>query len=115
MSKGIRTLTDFNRQFKKLQKNHHQILSDLVNFTSDLEATCGTWDRVPGVDEAPIWATRMQDSSSDRGKSGGFRVHLYVTDTVIWLVHIQHRKDSNTVSGSKLLQALKRAKLWPLQ
>ena len=113
MTREVRTLSDFDRQLKKLRKNRHQLASDYKDFVVHLEASCENWKRVSGVDEAPLWTARMKDSSSSRGKSGGFRVYFFVTDTIIWLTHIQLRKDGNTVPGQTLLRALKSAGLWP--
>ena len=113
MAKEVRTLRDFDRQLKKLSKNRHQLKSDYIDFVLSLEASQQQWTRVAGVGEAPLWTARMQDSSSSRGKSGGFRVYFFVTDAVIWLVHIQLRKDGDTVPGWALLRTLEFAGLWP--
>ncbi|MDE2853043.1 MAG: hypothetical protein OXN88_02615 [Chloroflexota bacterium] len=115
MAKDVRALGDFERQIKKLRKNRHNLTSDYKDFVVNLEASHQQWDRVKDVGDAPLWTSRMQDSSSNRGKSGGFRVYFFVTDEVIWLVHIQLRKDGNTVPGWTLLRALKHARLWSPQ
>ncbi len=113
MTKEVRALSDFERQLKKLSKNRHGLKSDYKDFVVNLEASHQIWDRVGEADDAPLWTSRMQDSSSNRGKRGGFRVYFFDTDTVIWLVHIQLRKDGHTVPAQTLLRALKRAGLWP--
>lgn len=113
MAREVRRITDFDRQFKKLRKNRHQLASDYKDFVVNLEASRENWTPVSGVDEAPLWTARMKDSSSGSGKSGGFRVYFFVTDTIIWLTHIQLRKDGDTVPGWTLLRALKLAGLWP--
>ena len=116
MVKDVRALTDFERQLKKLNtKRRRELRADYQNFILNLEATRAQWKRVKDVEDAPLWTARMQDSSSNRGKSGGFRVYFFVTDSVIWLVHIQLRKDGNTVPSATLSAALKRAGLWPLE
>jgi len=99
LTREIRTLSDFDRQFKKLRKNRHQLASDYKDFVVNLEASRENWKRVSGVDEAPLWTARMKDSSSGNGKSGGFRVYFFVTDTIIWLTNIQLRRDAKTVPG----------------
>ena len=113
MARQVRALADFERQLKKLSKNRYQLLSDYRDFVVNLEASRQQWQRVAGVGDGPLWTARMQDSSSSRGKSGGFRIYFFVTDAVIWLVHIQLRKDGKTVPGWALLRALKLAGLWP--
>ena len=113
MTREVLTLTDFNRQLKKLLKNRHELASDYRDFVVNLEASSENWKRVSGAEEAPLWTASMKDSSSSRGKSGGFRVYFFVTDTLIYLTHIQLRKDGNTVPGRTLLRALKFAGLWP--
>lgn len=113
MVKDLRALSDFERQLKKLRRNRHRLTSDYRDFIGNLEASRQQWTRVREVGDAPLWTSRMRDSSSSRGKSGGFRVYFFVTETVIWLVHIQLRKDGNTVPGGTLLRALGRAGLWP--
>ena len=113
MTKEVRALSDFERQLKKLSKNRHGLKSDYKDFVVNLETSHHMWDRVSEADDAPLWTSRMQDSSSNRGKRGGFRVYFFVTNTVIWLVHIQLRKDGHTVPARTLLRALNRAGLWP--
>ena len=113
MTKEVRALSDFERQLKKLGKNRHKLKSDYIDFVENLKASQHNWDRVKDAEDAPLWTSRMQDSSSNRGKSGGFRVYFFDTETVIWLVHIQLRKDGDTVPAWTLLRALKRAGLWP--
>lgn len=113
MAREVRALADFERQLKKLSKNRHQLISDYRDFVVNLEASRQQWQRAAGVEGAPLWTARMADSSSSRGKSGGFRVYFFVTDAVIWLVHIQLRKDGNTAPGWTLLRALILAGLWP--
>ena len=113
MAREVRALADFERQLKKLSKNRHQLKSDYLDFVTNLEERQARWQRVAGVGGAPLWTARMADSSSGRGKSGGFRVYFFVTDAAIWLAHIQLRKDGDTVSGWTLLRALELAGLWP--
>ncbi len=115
MAREVRALADFERQIKRLRKKRHRLAADYRDFVVNLEESQQLWKRVTNVGNAPLWTCRMRDSSSDRGKSGGFRVYFFVTDTVIWLVHIQLHKDSNTVPSSTLLAALKLAGLWPPQ
>ena len=103
MTREVRTLSDFDRQFKKLHKNCYKLASDYKDFVVNLEASRENWKSVSGVDEAPLWTARMKDSSSRSGKSGGFRVYFFVTDAIIWLIHIQLRRDANTVPGWILL------------
>ena len=103
----------FKRQLKKLSKNRHGLAADYEAFVANLEATRESWRRVQDVDGAPVWITRMSDSSSDRGKSGGFRVHLFVSATKIYLLHIQLRRDAKPVPGALLLRTLKAVGLWP--
>ncbi len=93
MTKEVLTLTDFDRQLKKLRKNRRELASDYRDFVVNLEASRENWKRVSGAEEAPLWTASMKDSSSSRGKSGGFRVYFFVTDTLIYLTHIQLRKD----------------------
>ena len=113
LTRDVRTLTDFDRQLKKLLKNRHELASDYKDFVGNLEASRENWRRVSGAEDAPLWTASMKDSSSSRGKSGGFRVYFFVTDTLIYLTHIQLRKDGNTVPGWTLLRALEFARLWP--
>lgn len=83
MVREVRALTDFERQLKKLSKNRHKLKLDYKDFVLNLEDSHQQWNRVSGVEDAPLWASRMQDRSSNRGKSGGFRVYFFVTDAVI--------------------------------
>ena len=113
MSREVIALRDFERQLKKLEKNRHKLKSDYKDFVLNLEASRENWRRVKDVEGAPLWTASMKDSSAGKGKSGGFRVYFYVTDTKIYLTHIQLRKDGKTVSSWTLLRALKFAGLWP--
>jgi len=115
LTREVRVLADFERQIKKLSKNRHKLASDYKDFVVNLETSQQQWARVKDVGGAPLWTSRMKDSSSSRGKSGGFRVYFFVSDSVIWLVHIQLRKDGNTVPAWSLLRALQLARLWPPQ
>lgn len=113
MNRDVIALSDFERQLKKLSRKRHKLAADYTEFVLSLEASRESWRRVAGVDGAPLWTSRMKDSSSSRGKSGGFRVFFFATETTIYLTHIQLRKDGDTVPGWTLLRALESAGLWP--
>ena len=96
MTREILTLSDFDRQLKKLRKNRHKLASDYNDFVVNPEASRENWTRVSGVDGAPLWTARMKDSSSSRGKSGGFRVYFFVADTIIWELYRKVPKRKST-------------------
>ena len=114
MAREVRRIADFDRQFKRLNpKKRRGLAADFKDFVLNLESCHQQWKRVSGVEGAPPWTARMKDSSSGSGKSAGFRVYFFVTDSVIWLTHIQLRKEGDTVPARTLLRALNLAGLWP--
>ncbi len=103
----------FTREFKrslKPFKNHHAIKEDLQALVAQLKAN-------PLVGDAygeNIYKIRMPDSSSNKGKSGGFRVLYYnvvKTDKGIkvYLITLFAKKDLDNIKKQQAIDIVKQA------
>ena len=91
----------------ELSKNRHGLNTDIDNFTQDYLNRRLPGDAVRGVGGLPVKEHRMRDSSSGRGKSGGFRVYYYYNETLIFLVFVFLRRELPRDIGARIQRVLR--------
>lgn len=94
------------RQLKALSKNRHGIEEDIKSFTEDFLNRRLPGDAVRGAGGLPVKEHRMRDSSSNQGKSGGFRVYYYYNQSLIYIVFVFLRRDLPRNIGRRIRQIL---------
>ena len=93
MERQIRYADSARRDIKSLSKKRHGFASDLASFESEFAGRRLPGDAVQGLGGLPVKEHRMRDSSSSRGKSGGFRVYYQYDDMRILVVAIFLRSE----------------------
>ena len=104
---------DFDRQFKKLARRRRQIFDDLRGLLDEFEAGRLPGRSAQGVQGMPVKVARMTDRTSNRGKSGGYRVAYYYDDSMILLTFITQRDRLDQTSTARILDTLRSAGLFP--
>ena len=99
------------RQLKKLSKNRHQIGKDIQEFVEDFSNRRLPGDRVQGIGGLTVNEHRMRDSSSSRGKSGGFRMYHYFDEMLILVVAIYLRSEVPRSVVKQIERILRSAKI----
>lgn len=104
MSFSVRTIPNFDKEFKKLFKKYPSIISDLENFLKELERNPQLGTPI-GKD---CFKIRFAISSKNKGKSGGARIITYIKiqDEVITLVSIYDKSEQADIPSKVLLQLL---------
>ncbi len=111
MEREIEWSRESLRQLKSLAKNRHGIDEDIENFTRGFLKRRLPGDPVQGVGSLPVKEHRMQDSSSNKGKSGGFRVYYYYDELRIFVALVFLRRDLPRNLGMRIEQILRDSSL----
>ncbi len=100
MSFEVRTISAFEKEFRKLSKKYPSLKSDLFKLIKQLEANpfIGT---LLGKD---FYKIRISISSKGKGKSGGARVItcVKVIQTIVYLAAIYNKSEKSTITDSEL-------------
>lgn len=113
MDRDVIWSDDFDRQFKKLARRRRRIIEDMADLLAEFEAGHLPGRDAQGVHGLPVKVARMTDRSSNRGKSGGYRVAYYYDDTMILLTFITQRDQLDGTSTSRIMDTLRQAGLFP--
>ena len=105
MSYKIYALNQFKKDVKRLQKRYKYIKDDLKTLNKILQNNPKEGIRL----FSNVYKIRVQNSSINKGKSGGFRVIYYYIDKQknIYLLSIYSKSDLANISDKKILQILK--------
>ena len=95
----VKTTDIFKKSFKKLLKKDRSLLLEYEKLLNDLEDNI-TLGRSLGNNRYKI---RIKNTTSNKGKSGGYRVITYtkIEDTVV-LVYIYSKSDTDNDSVHKI-------------
>ena len=94
--------TAFKRQLKRLARRYRRIKNDIDPIIQALNAGETPGDQMTGHGYT-LYKVRSQNSDSQRGKSGGYRVIYYLkTDTRCILVTIYSKSDQADVEPEVL-------------
>ncbi|WP_305952939.1 type II toxin-antitoxin system RelE/ParE family toxin [Emticicia oligotrophica] len=100
MSYKIRTLTDFDKSFKRLSKKYGSLGKDLKELLLQLQEN-PQLGRSLGNN---FFKIRLKITSKSSGKSGGARIItcVKITDEQIFLAYIYDKSEESTVSDKNL-------------
>ncbi len=107
MERKIIWSREFTRDLKKIGKRSHSIDKDVERFQKDFENRRLPGDTLRGVRGLPIKEHRMRDSSSNRGKSGGFRVFYYYDEYLIMFILVVRRSQLQRLELNRIFDILK--------
>jgi hypothetical protein len=96
----IRTLTDFDKSFKRLSKKYNSLGKDLKELLLKLQEKPQLGTSLGNN----FFKIRLKITSKSTGKSGGARIItcVKVTDEQIFLTYIYHKSEESTVSDKSL-------------
>lgn len=107
MSWKIKTVSDFDREAKRLLKKYRSLPSDLKALQNILSENpfMGT-EIMPGVRKI-----RMAIESKGKGKSGGARVIYYIsvadsTTGNVYLLYIYDKSETSTIKNDYIIKLL---------
>jgi len=105
MQYEVKTISVFERQFKRLAKKYHSLKTDLESLVSDLE-------KEPSIG-TPLgkncFKVRLSVTSKNKGKSGGTRVitHFIVNESNVYLLSIYDKSDKSSITDKELAELLR--------
>lgn len=106
----IKYSAKFLKDAKRLKekKNFRKIADDIKEVESWLRSGEMTGDLIPGLSGLQIFKIRQKNSSSNSGKSGGFRIIYYQIreDDVIVMLTIYSKTETENISKSEILEIL---------
>ena len=104
----IKTLTDFDRELKRLSKKHKSLKQDVQKLMETLQINpqFGT----PLGDN--LYKIRLSITSKGKGKSSGARVItcLRILEDSVYMVYIYDKAEIDNISESKLVELAKNFK-----
>ena len=113
MGRDVIWSDDFDRQFKKLARRRRRIFEDLSELLDLFEEGHLPGRQARGVHGLPVKVVRMTDRTSNRGRSGGYRVAYYYDDNMIFLTFITQRDQLDRSSTARMVDTLRKAGLFP--
>lgn len=103
-NRSIKSLSRFDREFKRLAKKYKSLNNELIEFSTSLKT-----NPVQGKSlGAGLYKIRLASRSKGTGKSGGFRVITYYIeqvgdDEVVYLVTIYDKSEEDSISKDDLI------------
>jgi hypothetical protein len=100
----VKTISVFERQFKKLAKKYRSLKTDLESLVADLE-------KEPSIG-TPLgkncFKVRLSITSKNKGKSGGARVitHFIVNESNVYLLSIYDKSNKSSITDKELAELL---------
>jgi len=104
MEYEVKTISVFERQFKRLARKYRSLKTDLESLVAELE-------KEPSMG-TPLgkncFKVRLSIASKNKGKSGGARVitHFIVSESNVYLMSIYDKSDKSTVTDKELVELL---------
>ena len=111
----IKYSTRFLKDAKRLKekKNFKKIADDIKETEESLKAGKDKGNLIPGLSGLQIFKIRQRNSSTNTGKSGGFRIIYYQmqeNNTVVMLT-IYSKTEQDNISKEEILEILKQENL----
>ncbi len=103
MAYQIINFSNFDKKVKKLSKKYQKINQDLKILHQFLQKTPSAADEI----FANYYKIRLKNSSTNKGKSGGFRVIYYFIDdenNAIYLLDIYSKSEQKSVNHNYLMK-----------
>lgn len=108
MEREITWSDDSLRHLKKFKKKRPKLGEDVANFEKDFSERRLPGDEITNIGETLAKEHRMMDSSSDKGKSGGFRVYYRYNDSRVEILGVYLRRELSQRVRNEIQQLLKR-------
>ncbi len=98
----VETIAYFNQKFKKLKRKYHLAEEFLTEVIEEFKRGDLLGDKIPSVGY-DVYKLRVANPSSQRGKSGGFRLiyYLRVADH-IYLLTIYAKSEQENISAEAI-------------
>ena len=106
MDRDLKWSTDFDRQVRQLARKYRRLYEDIASFLDTFSEGHLPGNVVRGVQGLPVKVARMQNSTSNKGKSGGFRMVYYYDDSLVLFTFITTRDSLDQMSGRRILNKL---------
>lgn len=108
MEREITWSDDSLRQLKKFNKKRPKLSEDLTNFEKEFSKRRLPGDEITNIGDTLAKEHRMKDSSSNTGKSGGFRVYYRYNDFKVVVHGIYLRRELTQRVRNEIQAMLKR-------
>ena len=99
---------DSLRQLKKFKKKRPKLSEDVANFEKEFSERRLPGDEITNIGDTRAKEHRMMDSSSDTGKSGGFRVYYRYNDFRVVVHGLYLRRELTQRVRNEIQDMLKR-------
>ena len=105
MAYTIKTIPQFDKEFKNLSKKYLSLKDDLKELLEELKINPKAGSHLG----ENVYKTRMAVTSKGRGKSGGARIitFLKIENECIYLLSIYDKAERNTITDNEIKQLLK--------
>ena len=105
----IKLSSKFHREIKILKRKFRKIEDDVDKLFSKLSQGKVLGDKIKEFIGAEIYKIRIKNSSSETGKSGGFRIIYYSkrSDGKIVALSIYSKSQKTEISRAEILEILK--------
>ncbi len=111
----IKYSTRFLKDAKRLKekKNFRKIADDIKEIEESLKTGKDQGNLIPGLSGLQIFKIRQRNSSTNTGKSGGFRIIYYQMreNNVAIMLTIYSKTEQNNISKEEILEILKQENL----
>ncbi len=100
MNYEVRTISAFEKEFKRLFKKYPSLKADLLILISQLEI-----DPIQGIALGKsFYKVRLSISSKGKGKSGGARIITFIkfTNSIVYLASIYDKSEKSSITDSEL-------------
>ena len=109
MEREIVWSDDSLRQLKKFKKKRPKLAEDLADFAKEFSERRLPGDEITGIGDTLAKEHRMKDSSSDTGKSGGFRVYYRYNDSKVEVHGVFLRRELSQRVRNEIQHMLRQA------
>lgn len=107
MDREIVWSDDSLRQLKKFKKKRPKLSGDVTNFEKEFAEGRLPGDEITKIGDTFAKEHRMMDSSSDTGKSGGFRVYYRYNDSRVEIHGVYLRRELTRRVRNQIQRMLK--------
>jgi mRNA-degrading endonuclease RelE of RelBE toxin-antitoxin system len=97
---------EFKRNLRQLAKKYRQIKADVQPLLDELSQGSTPGDQIPGVQHT-VFKTRVKNSDSRKGKSGGYRIiYQRMHERLIVLVTIYAKTEQADIAPQEIRQII---------
>ncbi|MFJ7647469.1 type II toxin-antitoxin system RelE/ParE family toxin [Lysinibacillus sp. NPDC097279] len=118
MKYRVNTTPTFEKEFKRLLKRYPKIVDDFEALIDEIEVNAELGEPIQGVGvkyenhmkKFKIFKKRMPNTSAKQGKSGGFRVIIYLitSSNQVYLLDIYSKNEQENISTKDIVNLIKK-------